>query len=1108
VTSLPPEPGADGYSVPGSDAGYSVIGSAAEELADPDEFSYSEELASRENEPRAATAAPAGELADALAAEADEPPGGTVVADPAVALAEFTARYPFSLDPFQLSGCEALAAGEGVLVAAPTGAGKTIVGEFAAFLALRGGRRCFYTTPIKALSNQKYTDLAAAHGASNVGLLTGDTSRNGDAPVVVMTTEVLRNMLYATPENSRRFDDLAYVVMDEVHYLADRQRGAVWEEVIIHLPAHVQLVSLSATVSNAEEFAEWLVTVRGHTRVIVSEHRPVPLWQHVLADRTLYDLFVEDVALPGDSHGRPWTPEPGGGARPATAFVPATGAGNGRRDRDWSGNGTRRADGTRRGDGSRGGDGTRGGRPTAPGGRARGARDGRPARDGGNGRGTRDSYPPGVHRRAADPSGAERPAGQAAGADARAAVAVASDGRLVNPELLRLARLESAGPDWSRPGRPGPGGRGDRRMWTPSRPRVIERLDREGLLPAITFVFSRAGCDAAVAACAAAGLRLTTTEQAAQIRVHVQARTSGIPDGDRRVLGYWEWLDGLERGLAAHHAGMLPVFKEVVEELFVRGLVRAVFATETLALGINMPARTVVLERLSKFNGQTRADITPGEFTQLTGRAGRRGIDIEGHAVVLWQQGLDPMKVAGLASARTYPLRSSFRPSYNMAVNLVGRLGAERARTVLESSFAQFQADRNVVGLARQVRHGQATLDQLTADVSCDRGSALEYDQIRRDIREREKRLSREGAARTRAEVAEALARLRTGDVVRVPAGRRMGLAVVLDVHVDPRSADEPYPVVLTADRQVKRLSLIDFPVVVEPLGRVRVPRTFNPRDARARRDLASSLHQAELRAEPGKRERARAAAADDVELARLRRALRAHPVHDCPRRDEHLRKAERAAKVRRETEALARKVEGRTNTVARTFDRVRAALTEVGYLDGDTVTPKGARLARIYTEQDLLVAVCLDRGVWDALTPAALAAAVSSLVFEPRGDDAAMPALPGDEDLRTALGATHRIYAELAGLERQHGLEFLRPPELGFVTAAHGWASGRSLERILGEDATELTAGDFVRWMRQLLDLLDQVAQTAGAGSPLRATAREAMDALRRGVVAYTMDA
>src|SRR5450755_614556 len=540
--------------------------------------------------------------------------------------ASFRALYDFAFDDFQVAACGALSAGDGVLVAAPTGSGKTVVGEYAVHLALAQGRKCFYTTPIKALSNQKYADLVRRYDSQTVGLLTGDNSINSGAPVVVMTTEVLRNMLYT---GSTALSGLGYVVLDEVHYLADRSRGAVWEEVIIHLPESVRVVALSATVSNAEEFGEWLDQVRGGTSVIVDEHRPVPLWQHVLAGNRLYDLFTDTVLTAGS-------------------------AGEG-------------------------------------------------------------------HPR-------------------------------VNPELLRVAQrdtwIERKAP--GRPVRGGSTGRRPRRFPLSYRPDVIARLDASGLLPAITFIFSRAGCNAAVQQCLAAGLRLTTPGEAEVIQQTAERRTADIPPEDLMVLGYGEWLDGLRRGIAAHHAGMLPAFKEVVEELFAAGLVRAVFATETLALGINMPARTVVIEKLDKWNGEAHAALTPGEYTQLTGRAGRRGIDVEGHAVVLWEPGIDPGAVAGLAGTRTYPLNSSFRPSYNMAVNLVGQAGLRQAAALLESSFAQFQADRGVAGIIRQARRSRQPLDDLT--VTCDRGDFAEYDELRQELSSREGEAARQRSAARRAE--------------------------------------------------------------------------------------------------------------------------------------------------------------------------------------------------------------------------------------------------------------------------------------------------------------------------------------------------------------------
>ncbi len=890
-------------------------------------------------------------------------------------LTEFTALLPFALDDFQRRSCEALEEGHGVLVCAPTGAGKTVVGEFAVHLALAEGRKCFYTTPIKALSNQKYADLVERHGQAAVGLLTGDTAVNGDAQVVVMTTEVLRNMIYA---GSRQLADLGFVVMDEVHYLADRFRGAVWEEVILQLPEHVALVSLSATVSNAEEFGDWLVTVRGDTTVVVDEHRPVPLWQHMMVGSRLFDMFGE------------------------------------------------LSDGE-------------------------------------------------------------------------------TDGQLVvDPALVRETNnVERQSAVWDRGRGRGPGRR-ETRFRPPSRITVIDRLDRDALLPAITFVFSRAGCDAAVGQCVRAGLRLTTDAEVDEIRATIDRRTAGLPQGDLAVLGYWEWREALERGIAAHHAGLLPAFKETVEELFVRGLVRAVFATETLALGINMPARTVVLERLVKFNGESHAELTPGEYTQLTGRAGRRGIDVEGHAVVIWQPGVDPEQVAGLASTRTYPLRSSFRPGYNMAVNLVGRLGVDAARDLLEQSFGQFQADRSVVGLARSIDRNGETLAGYAASMGCHLGDFTEYASLRRRVSEREKALARQGVADSREAAADALRGLKPGDVIAVPVGRRAGLAVVLDPGIAGDA--DPRPLVLTEDRWAGRLSTADFPVPVESLGKMRLPKHVDHRVPRVRRDLASALRSTGIVAPvPGRRRGNGGRSAEDPELAALRRALRAHPCHGCADREAHARWAERYARLDRETEQLRQKVRATTHSLARAFDRIRAVLAERGYLDGETVTADGERLARLWGESDLLAAECLRHGIWAELAPADLAAVVSALVYESRRDVGPVPRVPGGA-VAAALTATVGVWSGLEADERRHRVERTREPDLGFAWPIHRWARGESLAAVLTaaeQNGAELSAGDFVRWCRQVVDLLDQVADVAGRADGLGKAAADAVTAIRRGVVA-----
>lgn len=941
-----------------------------------------------------------------------------VLEQPAVPTAfdEFAERLDFRLDDFQSRACRALESGHDVLVCAPTGAGKTIVGEFAVHLALAGGTKCFYTTPIKALSNQKYHDLVEVHGEAAIGLLTGDTSINSDAPIVVMTTEVVRNMIYA---RSPALRGLSHVVMDEVHFLADRFRGAVWEEVILHLEPSVRVVSLSATVSNAEEFGDWIQTVRGDTTVIVDEHRPVPLSQHMLVGNRLFDLF--------------------------------------------------------------------------------------------------DPHPDGHGRRAK-----------------------------VNPELKRHIRhkiLLAEEHDDRRGGRRSGRGRGGGRGGGLPRPQVVARLEREGLLPAIGFIFSRVGCDAALAQCLRSGLHLLTPEQVAEVDEVVDRHLTELSPADADILGVEEWRAGLRRGFAAHHAGLLPTFRHTVEELFVRGLVRMVFATETLALGINMPARSVVLERLVKFNGEAHVDLSPGEFTQLTGRAGRRGIDVEGHAVVVWTPEIVPEQVAGLAGARTFPLRSSFAPEYNMAVNLLGRLGLEGSRDLLNRSFAQFQADRSVVGDARKLDEQSVRLRRLDVqlitgaemrgidpgvvtggpdgpddpDADHSHGDGpdgddpyrgfLGYITLREDIRRREREVRVERRTNTHENIAAELAALKRGAVIGLQGGRHRGLAVVLETAGQPA---DPRPLVLVEDGWCGRVGVRDFVNPPEVLGGMRLPKNPDRRTGRGRRDLASALRSTGIEVPKG-RSRKRATAGEDAELVRLRQRLRAHPAHTIDGADDLFRLAEQRNRVLRDIVNIERRIGERTSTLGVTFDHIVGVLSELGYVEyvkgAVQVTPTGRLLSRIYSESDLLVTECIRAGVWDRLGPADLAAVVASMVFESRRESySGADAMPGNTALRTAIAETVEIWRDLTTVENRHRVTPTREPDTGFSIAVSLWVSGRSLAESLaaaGERGQLLSPGDFVRWNRQVVDLLEQIRLGVGDDSPLAASARSAVGSIRRGVVA-----
>jgi ATP-dependent RNA helicase HelY len=898
--------------------------------------------------------------------------------EPDALVAEFASGYPFALDDFQRRGCLALASGRSTLVAAPTGAGKTVVGEFAVWLALRQGGKAFYTTPLKALSNQKFGDFVARHHADNVGLLTGDNAVNGEAPVVVMTTEVLRNMLY---EASPTLQGLRYVVLDEVHYLQDRVRGAVWEEVLINLPVEVKTASLSATVSNAEEFGEWLETTRGPTEVVIEERRPVPLDNYYLIGRELHPMFVsrgDDGLVPNPRLAR-------------------------RGEREWR-------------------------------------------------------------------------AGGAAG-----------------------TRRDTKGRHGA--GRGGTGRRAVGRDWVPTRVEVVDLLEDEGLLPALYFIFSRAGCDDALAQCGAAGVRLTSDDERERILEFLDLRVAALDPADLDALGYPELAESIGRGVASHHAGMLPLFKEAVEELFAQGLVKVVFATETLSLGINMPARTVVIEKLSKWQGERHELLTPGEYTQLTGRAGRRGIDVRGAAVVLHQPFIPFERIVGLASTRTYPLTSSFRPSYNMAVNLVANYRRDQAEQLLASSFAQFLIDRTLHGAEQTLARNQRFLAGYLESARCHRGDVREYWQVRRDIAARESQLAQADRRAREEEAAAALRALTAGTVVHLPGARRRGLAVVLG----PAGGRDGTTgvLVMTEDRRVRRVSVRDLEGTPVPVGRVSFARTASPKSPRFKARLAEQLARLDPPLPP-KQPRRRRSAASDPELAALRERLRAHPVHACPDLAEHEKWLRRYDQLDKDTQRLATRVRRRTGSLVRIFDRVLAVLERLGYVEGFRLTAKGETLRRVYSDADLVVAEALHRGTWDGLTAAELAACVSSLVYETRGGEGPppQPVGPPTERARDALAALAELRAEIAAQEQAEGLELTRPLDAGFADLAWRWASGDRLENVL--DGGDITPGDFVRVTKQLIDLLGQVASVAEDPALVK-TARAAVDACQRGVVAYS---
>ena len=823
----------------------------------------------------------------------------------------------FEPDPFQIEAIEAIERGASVVVAAPTGSGTTLIAEAAIEIALAAGKRAFYTTPIKALSNQKYRDLVDRYGEEGTGLLTGDNSVNGEAPVVVMTTEVLRNMIYA---DSIALEGLGVVILDEVHYLQDRYRGSVWEETIIHLPAEIQLVNLSATVANGQEFAGWVRARRGATELVVEEKRPVPLESMYLIRDRYHDNAIE------------WFPVFG------------------------------------------------------------------------------------------------------------------KDGIRPNPRVVTLLRK----------------GRGRaKRFSTPRRLEVAEALLAAAKLPAIYFIFSRAGCDDAARSVASSGLRLTSASEREEIREFASETTAHLDPTDLGVLGYESWLSMLESGVAAHHAGMVPAFKETVEQLFSTGHSKLVFATETLALGINMPAKAVVLESFSKFNGESHELLRAGDYTQLTGRAGRRGIDEHGTAVILYSSYVPFKKVADVAGLGSHPLVSSFEPSYNMAVNLVANYPKDRAQELLRASFAQFRTQERARQLDERIAERAAEVKRYLAAAQCDRGDIEAY------------AAAPPGSDEGSDEATAFLDGLDSGDVIDLGDGERWVILV-------RGYGAKPQYLILSADGTQRKSQLVDHGAVPRHFGRLDLEQPVRSHDADYLAGAASSLG---------------SWGADPAPAATTTPTIDT-TIAGCPKIDEHLGWLSRSQRAAKDLRRLQRRRTKSGDDVVERFQARMRVLEELGYVHRWTLSSKGERLRRVYSELDLLLTEVAESDLFGGLTAPEFASVASMFTFEPRRADPEEVRLVGIVAGRFAQ--IEDAWRAVSALETRRRVPAARAPEAGFAPYAYAWVAGVDLEELFGEE--DFAAGDFVRNCRQLLDLMRQIRD---AFPSLATVSAEAIAKTDRGIVA-----
>ncbi len=863
--------------------------------------------------------------------------------------------FPFPLDQFQLEAIAALNAKKSIVVCAPTGSGKTLIGEYAIHKALAENRRVFYTTPLKALSNQKLRDFRHRFGTENVGLLTGDTSVNRDAPILVMTTEIFRNMLYGTPigEVGTSLAGVEAVVLDECHYMNDRARGTVWEESIIYCPPDVQLVALSATVANSAQLTDWINKVHGATELIYSDFRPVPLQFHFASPKGLFPLLD-------------------------------------------------------------------------------------------------------------------------------------ATGKKINPRLHGNPRNLKKDANGKPP-----------RYDSPSLPFVISQLQQRDMLPAIHFIFSRKGCDQAVNQLDK--MSLVNEAEELELKTQIDIFLAANPE-----VGRSQYISSLYRGIASHHAGILPAWKGLVEELFQQGLIKVVFATETLAAGINMPARSTIISSLSKRTDRGHRLLTASEFLQMAGRAGRRGMDEVGYVVTVQSPYEGAKDAAHLATAEADPLVSQFTPSYGMVLNLLQTHSIDEVRDLVERSFGQYLA-----GLAMEPQ--QESIQELVTEIKLleEQLAAIDldlldgYEKLRDRLRE-EKRLHKilfqQSEEQRLNELASYIPYVLTGTALMIKSDTvKVPISALLVAKI-PGSGKFPWLVCLSQTNKWFVILYKDVYLLGEQCKGINADLTYpdqlnlKPGQTLKGDDVTSAIADSiptvtflDLPPE---------VLAQQAKVIQVESNLNEHPVATWGDRGIIAKKARKLEQLKEKLEYQRGVLSQKQQHHWQEFSSLVAVLQSFGCLKGVEPTPSGQVAASLRGDNELWLALAFLSGELDNLDPQHLATACAALVTENSRPDSRVSfnISPTVED---ALSGLRGIRRQLFQLQKRHNVIIPIWLEYDLVGLIEQWALGMEWTELCRN--TTLDEGDVVRIARRTLDLLSQIPHIPYLPNSIRQNANRAMQLIDR---------